>query len=1384
MRIVIDMQGAQTGSRFRGIGRCTLSLALAIARNRGKHEVVLALNGWFSNTVEPIRAAFNGLISQENIRVWNAPGPVKEADFANHGRREVAERIREAFLASLNPDVVLIFSLFEGLGDDAVTSIGILDRSTPTAVVLHDLIPLISPDAYFRTSKVHKDWYAGKIASIKRSHRLLAVSESARQEAITALAYPAQNIFTISNACDDAFRVLNMSDGQKSNLFKKYKILKPYVMYTGGPDERKNLHRLIEAYSRITDGVRQKHQLVIVGKMWEENTRDLLETALKYGLSNSDIVMTGYVDDEDLVKLYNCCTLFAFPSLHEGFGIPPLEAMLCGAPVVAANATSLPEVVGRSDALFDPNSVSSISEKIEEVLTDEAFRASLIAHGKIHAKTFSWDESAGRVIRALQDLVPARADKGQPALHVDKTSIFGKIRKKILLLKLDHMGDFVLSIPAMTKIKARYPYAKIDILVGSWNAEIAASLKIFDNIHTFDYFKKKSSDLPSTTTSEFIEAMGRLSDYDIAIDLRRQHETRFLLVETRSRLKVGYDTYDPEINARLDIGLPIVPDVPFEKTVLNSTSTAKQLLALVDALPDDVNDFVSFPELATRVPTDLMSVAIFPLAGSNAREWNKSNYTELVKLLQLDARIHSINVYFGSSAESSGFDFKSAEKLNIHIGLDFQELTRSVSSNAICVSNNSFGGHFGSYLGLTVVAIYSGHETTDEWAPVFGDSYVIHTAAPCSPCHQGQRSDCSYRSSCLSDIPVNFVYGRIMEAVDSLRSPPSGDALEKATTVSASKGGRDVVGELVSSIKEMTDGTFTSREYAEISSAISRNHAHPGLRRQLLVDVSEIVNVDARSGIQRVVRSILAELLANPPNGYQVEPVCATSDRLGYRYARGFTARFLGGRVIGADDPVEAYNGDIFVGLDLQQPTVAKQKALLQDWHRTGVRIFFVVHDLLPIIYPHYFLDDAPAAHHSWLETISHFDGVACVSRAVADDFYQWLQAFGPKRKRPFAVNWFHHGADIENSVPTKGMPENANEVLAAIRSRPTFLMVGTLEPRKGHAQALAAFEQLWSEGTRVNLVIVGKKGWLIEQFAEELRRHEKYGECLIWLDGISDEFLQEIYHSSTCLILASEGEGFGLPLIEAAQYGLPLIARDIPVLREVAGDHAYYFTNDKAPDTLANAVREWLVLHRAGKNPRSDTMRYLSWKESAKQLLGAILGNESYYAWLPDDVLRYWGNDPRLSTNVGKRFGRSMRTSAQGGYLLYGPYASLPAGRYRIVWRGSASKWSGREWLEIVADRNRKRILFVQPANLKPGQWRYEAEFVLDGDVTDIEFRMHVDEGAELTVDGIEIAPLADSDENSNDSIAMLSPLPLASIDKPGIRHVQPIVETRRLGG
>ena len=144
MRIVVDMQGAQTESRFRGIGRYTIEFVQAVVRNRGEHEVILALSGLFPETIESIYSAFDGLLPKENFRVWYAPGPVCEKDPGNEIRREAAELIREAFFEGLQADVVHITSLFEGHVDDAVTSIGRFESKVPVSVVLYDLIPLLN----------------------------------------------------------------------------------------------------------------------------------------------------------------------------------------------------------------------------------------------------------------------------------------------------------------------------------------------------------------------------------------------------------------------------------------------------------------------------------------------------------------------------------------------------------------------------------------------------------------------------------------------------------------------------------------------------------------------------------------------------------------------------------------------------------------------------------------------------------------------------------------------------------------------------------------------------------------------------------------------------------------------------------------------------------------------------------------------------------------------------------------------------------------------------------------------------------------------------------------------------------------------------------------
>jgi glycosyltransferase involved in cell wall biosynthesis len=175
--------------------------------------------------------------------------------------------------------------------------------------------------------------------------------------------------------------------------------------------------------------------------------------------------------------------------------------------------------------------------------------------------------------------------------------------------------------------------------------------------------------------------------------------------------------------------------------------------------------------------------------------------------------------------------------------------------------------------------------------------------------------------------------------------------------------------------------------------------------------------------------------------------------------------------------------------------------------------------------------------------------------------------------------------------------------------------MVGTVEPRKGHAQAVSAFERLWAAGVDASLVIVGKQGWHVEQLAERMLSHPERGARLLWLQGISDEMLLRLYESAAALLLASQGEGFGLPLVEAAQHGLPIIARDLPVFREVAGEHAFFFTG-RAPEELADAIATWLALRERGDAPSPEGIPWLTWAQSTAQLLDVILDRRSYARW------------------------------------------------------------------------------------------------------------------------------------------------------------------------
>jgi glycosyltransferase involved in cell wall biosynthesis len=413
--------------------------------------------------------------------------------------------------------------------------------------------------------------------------------------------------------------------------------------------------------------------------------------------------------------------------------------------------------------------------------------------------------------------------------------------------------------------------------------------------------------------------------------------------------------------------------------------------------------------------------------------------------------------------------------------------------------------------------------------------------------------------------------------------------------------------------------------------------------RQLFIDVSALVQADHKTGIQRVVRSIVLALIKAPPGGYRIEPVYSDGGNRAYRYARRFTCTMLETPPLALEDaPIEARAGDVFLGLDLATNMTTQNQPLLLALRRKGVAVWFTVYDLLPLLRPDCFPFGAEKYYGDFIDTISLVaDGIVTISRAVADELAEWLAQRPNRRLSPLKLSHFHLGADIDASAPSSGLPDNAAHVLDALRQAPSLLMVGTLEPRKGQAQALAAFDLLWARGVEVNLVIVGKNGWLVDALAERLAAHPEREGRLFWFNGVSDEMLVQLYENSSALLAASEGEGFGLPLIEAAQKGLPIIARGIPVFREVAGEHAFYFDGG-APEDLAGAIDAWLALHAAGKAPPSSGMPWLTWDQSAQQLMDAVVGGRHHASVAAEHLA------PQLLVDVSAMVREDLKTGIQ----------------------------------------------------------------------------------------------------------------------------------------
>lgn len=938
MKILIDMQACQNGSRFRGIGRYTTGIVTEILKQaQPKHECHLLLNGLFPDNIDQLIGYFDDFVKQENIHVWFGLSPAEGNQDFNFYRITCNEVVRDAYIQNLAPDLVFMPTFFEGHGDNCIltTKQFFAANKVLMTATCHDLIPLLQADVYLADPHF-KTFYLNQVKDFVQADGFLAVSNSSKLELNHAAHVPLEKIVNTSEGVEERFSKGQVDLAEIEKLLGIKNIAnKKIILYSGASDERKNHAKLIEAFSLLERRIRNNALLVFAGGMPNEHMEHFRNIANKYRVTNNELLMPGRLSDDEMIALYRACYVFIFPSYHEGFGLPALEAMACGAPVLASNTTSLPEVVGREDLLFDPYSALSIKNKLTNFLGNEAKRNEAATYCYNRAQEFSWAKSA-----------------------------------KIAL-------DF------------------------------------FEKL-----YKEKNNSI--------------------------QHQNSI------------------------------------------------------------------------------------------------DNYQILAKLFEMNI------------------------------------------------------------------------------------------------------------------------------------------------------------------VQELTPG-----DKENLALALIKNNRPISRKARLYIDLTYLVEMQFVTGVQRVTKELFTEIQSKYADTYEIVPIqFRPQDRTFEEVSNTKYARAIEDR-LSHDDLMDFSDKDIFIALDLNY-NIAGMADTIDRMKRRGCKVYFFIHDLLPLKLGVSFFDNQVAhLQFNWLKQAIKADGIIAISKTVMEDVKNYLDMFNGYIDKPFSqekykiynqqvkLAYSYHGANFKSNYQKNN--ETENFIYKGIDfSKRTFIMVGSIEPRKGHLDVINVFTQLWEQGVKVNLVIVAARNWNTDKTIDLIESSNFYEKYLFWLKNVNDEELSYLYTNSDALIAASIDEGFGLPIIEALNYDIDVICRDIPIFREVGSDWVSYFKNNQA---LKKLIENFTPRHAKVKP------KLLTWRQSADNLMDIVLNNNFIDSWSFSNkhyLMPVFSE--KFDTSVGSKSWDCIKTSNSAGLFLYGGWIDLDAGDYEFKLLGYSEKLQNVKF-EIVTVQENTLVRLAVISNLQINQ-------------------------------------------------------------------------------
>lgn len=394
MKIGVDLFGNQEENRGRGVGRYTRHLVTQLLSRYPEHEYVLYYHEGLPGRDDPwpITPA---------IRTIPRPG---DAEL----RRSASD-----YLTQENPDDLDVLLLSCAFDCHRTHRPPPRTAHGPKVVaVLYDLIPALFQAKYLPNESVSRSYHwALRIA--RQYDRLLAISEASRQDGLNVLGLPAERIVNISSGSDGSFFFPDRSEpmpAATAAVLAAHGLRGPFVFCTSGIDERKNLRGVLHAFQQLPADLRQSHQLLVTCAMADWDRDYWHGVARELGILDR-LVLIGawptaknYLSDEVMRTFYQRCAAFVFPSLYEGFGLPILEALQCGAPVVAGRNSSQPEVVGDAGLLTNVADSAELSARLACVLSDRDLAASLREKGPLQARQFTWEAVADRAMTAIEGM--------------------------------------------------------------------------------------------------------------------------------------------------------------------------------------------------------------------------------------------------------------------------------------------------------------------------------------------------------------------------------------------------------------------------------------------------------------------------------------------------------------------------------------------------------------------------------------------------------------------------------------------------------------------------------------------------------------------------------------------------------------------------------------------------------------------------------------------------------------------------------------------------------------------------------------------------------------------------------------------------------------------